>query len=69
VQNPITVNRREYGVVIVRCLEQGQSSAQQIAHDLIEELDPRWLLLVGIAGGVPAEEYTLGRRDAGQPPS
>jgi nucleoside phosphorylase len=27
---------------------------------LIEDLDPDWLVLVGIAGGVPAREFTLG---------
>ena len=27
---------------------------------MLEELEPRWLLVVGIAGGVPSDELTLG---------
>jgi nucleoside phosphorylase len=30
------------------------------AWDVLEELEPRWLLVVGIAGGVPSDELTLG---------
>jgi nucleoside phosphorylase len=48
------------GVVIVRCLEQGQGTAQAVAGDLIEDVSPRWIFLVGIAGGIPDVEYTLG---------
>jgi len=31
-----------------------------VARDIIEDLDPQWLVLVGIAGGVPADEFSLG---------
>jgi CHAT domain len=55
-----SVNEQEYSIIIIRCLEQGQVAAQQTTNDLIEDLNPQWLLLVGIAGGIPAEEYTLG---------
>jgi nucleoside phosphorylase len=27
---------------------------------VLEELEPRWILVVGIAGGVPSDELTLG---------
>jgi nucleoside phosphorylase len=47
-------------VALVRCLHQGQGDAQSVASDLIADLDPAWLLLVGIAGAVPAEEFGLG---------
>jgi nucleoside phosphorylase len=47
-------------VLIARCLEQGQGAAQQCANDLLADADPRWLLLVGIAGAFPASEFTLG---------
>ena len=47
-------------VVIIRTSEQGEGEAQNAARDLIEDLDPDWLVLVGIAGGVPAREFTLG---------
>lgn len=49
-----------YTVVTAKSIEQGEASAQDLARDIIEDLDPRWLLLVGIAGSVPAPEYTLG---------
>jgi nucleoside phosphorylase len=49
-----------YNVAIVRCVEQGNTEAQAAAHALLVELAPRWLLVVGIAGGAPATEFTLG---------
>lgn len=50
----------EKTVLIARCLEQGHSAAQQCANEMLADADPRWLLLVGIAGGFPSEEFTLG---------
>ena len=50
----------EYLVALVRSPHQGFSSAQQTAEELIRDLDPGWILLVGIGGGVPAHEFTLG---------
>ena len=29
-------------------------------HGIIDDLNPEWLMLVGIAGAIPSEEYTLG---------
>jgi nucleoside phosphorylase len=49
-----------YLVAVVRSVEQGEGHGQDVARDAIEDLDPQWLLLSGIAGGVPASEYTLG---------
>jgi predicted ATPase/nucleoside phosphorylase/SpoVK/Ycf46/Vps4 family AAA+-type ATPase len=49
-----------YTVAVLRCIEQGNGEAQAAARDLLEDLDPQWLLVVGIAGGVPAYEFTLG---------
>ncbi|WP_428265652.1 hypothetical protein [Haliangium sp.] len=49
-----------YDVAVVRCLEQGNAEAQSVATDLVDDLDPQWLLVVGIAGAVPDHEYTLG---------
>ncbi|MEP7120701.1 MAG: tetratricopeptide repeat protein, partial [Byssovorax sp.] len=51
---------KSYTVAIVRCVAQGNGEAQQVANALIEELAPRWLLVVGIGGAVPATERTLG---------
>lgn len=55
-----TARGSQYLIALVRCLEQGQGVAQQVATDLIDDLDPQWLVLVGIAGAVPANEFTLG---------
>ncbi len=49
-----------YRVAIVRHIEQGNGEAQNAAHDIIEELQPRLLLVVGIAGGRPTTDFTLG---------
>jgi len=49
-----------YTVAIVRCAVQANSEAQQVANALLDDLRPRWLLVVGIAGGAPASEFTLG---------
>jgi nucleoside phosphorylase len=49
-----------YTIATLRCAEQGTTDALNTARDLLEELDPSFLLVVGIAGGVPAYEFTLG---------
>lgn len=48
------------GVAVVRCPSQGQGIAQSVTGDLIRDLQPRILLLVGIAGGVPSDDFSLG---------
>ena len=47
-------------VAMSRILEPGQGQAQAIARNLIDDLDPTWLFLVGIGGGTPDAEYSLG---------
>lgn len=54
------INELQYNVVVARSLEPGTGSAQSLTADMIKELNPTWLFLVGIAGGVPAPEYSLG---------
>ncbi|HSN97971.1 MAG TPA: tetratricopeptide repeat protein, partial [Candidatus Nanopelagicales bacterium] len=49
-----------YTVAVLRCAEQGNGEAQAAARDLLEDLAPAWILVVGIAGGVPAHEFSLG---------
>jgi nucleoside phosphorylase/predicted GTPase len=49
-----------YTLAVLRCLEQGTTDAQAAAHALIEDLAPRFMLVVGIAGGVPSHELSLG---------
>ncbi len=51
---------REFRVAMLRAHEQGHGSAQAAAADVIADLNPRWLLLVGIAGAVPESEFSLG---------
>jgi nucleoside phosphorylase len=47
-------------VGVVRCVEQGTGEAQAIAQDFLHDLAPHWILVVGIAGGAPRDEFTLG---------
>src|SRR5262245_41994100 len=47
-------------VAVVRCLRQGNNESQRVAADLIRDLQPTWLLVVGIAGAVPDTDFTLG---------
>jgi nucleoside phosphorylase len=49
-----------YTLAVIRCLEQGNTDAQAATHALLEELAPRFVLVVGIAGGVPSYEFSLG---------
>lgn len=55
-----TVEGDAYEVAVVRSLEAGSGEAIEVARDLIEELSPQWLLVVGIAGGVPGSGVWLG---------
>ncbi|MGB9366205.1 MAG: hypothetical protein WCE79_09345 [Xanthobacteraceae bacterium] len=45
---------------IIRTPEQGQNPAQQAANDLINELNPTCLVLIGIGGARPDDDFTLG---------
>ncbi|HSR98736.1 MAG TPA: hypothetical protein VLM79_16885, partial [Kofleriaceae bacterium] len=49
-----------YSVGVVSCGEQGNTTALDTARDLLDDLAPRLLLVVGIAGGAPHDEHTLG---------
>lgn len=55
-----TFDSDQYLVAVVRLPEQGEGSAHDAARDLITDLDPQWLILVGIGGAVPHEDFTLG---------
>lgn len=58
---PVTTKSgRILNVAMLRSHEQGHSAAQAAATDVIADLDPRWLVLVGIAGAVPESEFSLG---------
>lgn len=49
-----------YQIALLRAHEQGHAAAQSAASDVLADLEPAWLLLVGIAGAVPETEYCLG---------
>jgi nucleoside phosphorylase len=51
---------RDYKIAIARSSDQGNDTSQRLAHDIIHDLNPELLLVVGIAGGVPHDEFTLG---------
>jgi len=47
-------------VAILRCSEQGNGEAQDAARDLIDDLAPKWIVVTGIAGARPDDDFTLG---------
>src|SRR5947209_3521543 len=47
-------------VAIARTIRQGNDASQQLANRIINDLDPQMLLVVGIGGGVPDNNFTLG---------
>jgi nucleoside phosphorylase len=47
-------------VAVGRIVDQGSLSAQALATSMILDLKPRWILVVGIAGAIPATDYSLG---------
>jgi nucleoside phosphorylase len=49
-----------YRIAVLRLIEQGQGEAQDAARDLIDDLGPRLVLVVGIAGGRPSADIALG---------
>lgn len=49
-----------YRLAILRQVEQGNGEAQEAARDMVDDLQPSLLLLVGIAGGLPSDDFTLG---------
>jgi nucleoside phosphorylase len=51
---------KRYSVAIVRNVEQGNGDAQSVARDMIEDLGPGLILVVGIAGARPTSDFTLG---------
>src|SRR5258708_3006051 len=51
---------RTYRVAILRQIEQGNGEPQDPPRAILHELQPRLLLWVGIAGGLPHEDFTLG---------
>lgn len=55
-----TANGERYTLAILRQIEQGNGEAQDAARDLLDDLEPTMLLVVGIAAGLPSDDITLG---------
>jgi len=55
-----TANGARYTVAILRQIEQGNGEAQDAARDLLDDLNPSLLVVVGIAGSLPSDDITLG---------
>lgn len=55
-----TKDGKAYSVAVARSAADGPQAAQQLASDMISDLSPSLLLVVGIAGGVPDNDFTLG---------
>jgi nucleoside phosphorylase len=53
-------NNQHHHAAIVRTAEQGDISAHFAVRALIDDLKPDLIILIGIAGARPAQEYTLG---------
>jgi WD40 repeat protein/nucleoside phosphorylase len=53
-------NGKRYRIAIVRQVAQGTGEAQDAARDLIDDLAPRLVLVVGIAGAPPSDDVKLG---------
>ncbi|WP_145286415.1 AAA family ATPase [Rosistilla oblonga] len=47
-------------VAVARTAGQGHNAAQQTANDMFYDLRPKWIALVGIAGGFPNDDFSLG---------
>lgn len=56
----VETSRGECRVAITRCAQQGNAFAQTAATEMLADLNPRFLLVVGIAGGVPTPDFCLG---------
>lgn len=51
---------RRYRLGLLRQIEQGNGEAQEAARDLFDDLQPSLILVVGIAGGLPSDDISLG---------
>src|SRR6266851_5294972 len=56
----VKTEKQTYTIAIARCIDQGSDASQRLAHYVIHNLDPQLILVVGIAGGIPHDEFTLG---------
>jgi len=50
----------QVNVLVGRTSGQGHGAAQRLAKNMVIDFSPRWLVLVGIAGGFPNDDFSLG---------
>ena len=55
-----TLTGASYRVAIVRAVEPGTGEAQEVTRDMLDDVNPRWVIVLGIAGGVPSDDFSLG---------
>lgn len=55
-----TVNKELVNIAIARTPGQGHGPAQQVANNMFFDLEPKWFVLVGIAGAFPNDDFSLG---------
>jgi WD40 repeat protein/nucleoside phosphorylase len=53
-------NGDRYTVTVLRHVDKGMGEAQSVARDVIEDLAPKLVLVVGIGGGLPSDDVKLG---------
>jgi nucleoside phosphorylase len=56
----INTERGVCRVAITRCAQQGNAHAQNTATELLSDLSAPFVLVVGIAGGIPTPDFCLG---------
>lgn len=56
----INIDGRTIKIVTVQTMAQGTNHAQKSTDGVINDLDPNWIFIVGIGGGRPSDEFTLG---------
>jgi purine nucleoside permease len=55
-----TVNKDLVNIAIARTPGQGHGPAQQVANNMVFDLEPKWFVLAGIAGAFPNDDFSLG---------
>ncbi len=55
-----TTNKELVSIAIARTPGQGHGPAQQVANNMFFDLEPKWFVLVGIAGAFPNDDFSLG---------
>lgn len=54
------VGDQEIAIALFRGVSQGNQESQTLIHRAITDLSPSWMFVVGIAGGAPHKDFTIG---------